>query len=70
LSVRVSPISRTAAILIVAVGVFVLLAGLSTGEVASDVSGVVFIALGVFLYLFLLRFTRNLGRQLEEAGKD
>ena len=70
MSVRVSPISRTAAILIVAVGVFVLLAGLSTGEVASDVSGVVFIALGVFLYLFLLRFTRNLGRQLEEAGKD
>ncbi len=69
MSIRVSPISRTAAILIIAVGAFVLLAGLSTGEVASDVSGVVFIALGVFLYLFLLRFTRKLGRQIDEAQK-
>lgn len=70
MSVRVSPISRTAAILIIAVGAFVLLAGLSTGEVASDISGVLFIALGVFLYLFLLRFTRKLKRQIEQAQKD
>ena len=69
MSVRVSPISRTAAILIIAVGAFVLLAGLTTGEVAYDISGVVFVALGVLLYLFLLRFTRNLGRQIEEAQK-
>ncbi len=66
MSVRVSPISKTAAILIIAVGVFVLLAGLSTGEVASEVSGVAFIVLGVALYLLLLRFTRSLRRQIEE----
>jgi membrane protein implicated in regulation of membrane protease activity len=69
LAVRVSPISRTAAILIMAVGAFVLIAGLSTGEVGYDVSGVVFLALGVVLYLVLIRFTRNLGRQIEEAQK-
>ncbi len=69
MAVRVSPISRTAAILIIAVGLFVLLAGLSTGEVASDVSGVAFIALGIFLYLFLLRFTRKLGKEIDDAVK-
>jgi membrane protein implicated in regulation of membrane protease activity len=67
LAVRVSPISRTAAILIIAVGAFVLLAGLSTGEVTSEVAGVVFVGLGVFLYAFLLRFTRNLERKIGEA---
>jgi len=30
---------------------------------------VVFLALGVVLYLVLIRFTRNLGRQIEEAQK-
>ena len=69
MAVRVSPISRTAAILIMAVGAFVLIVGLSTGEVGYDVSGVVFLALGVVLYLVLIRFTRNLGRQIEEAQK-
>jgi membrane protein implicated in regulation of membrane protease activity len=65
----VSPISRTASILIIAIGAFVLLAGLSTQEVAYDISGVVFIVLGVVLYLILLRFTRNLRRQIDEAQK-
>ncbi len=67
MSVRVSPISKTAALLIIAVGAFVLVAGLSTGEVTSDVAGASFLILGVFLYLFLLRFTRNLQVQLDEA---
>jgi membrane protein implicated in regulation of membrane protease activity len=69
LSVRVSPISRTAAILIIAIGAFVLLAGLSTTDVADDIAGTAFIALGIALYLVLLRFTRNLRRQIEEAQK-
>ena len=65
--VRVSPISRTAAILIVAVGVFVLTAGLITGALASDIAGGVFIALGLVLYYLLFRFTRKLERELAEA---
>ena len=69
MSVRVSPISRTAALLIIAVGVFVLVAGLTTGEAASDIAGVVFIALGLFLYGFLLRFTRKLEREISDAQK-
>lgn len=70
MSVRVSPISKTAAFLIMAVGAFVLLAGVATAEVAYDISGVVFIALGLVLYLVLLRFTRKLGREIEEAQKS
>ena len=69
MSVRVSPISRTAALLVIAVGVFVLVAGLTTGEAASDIAGVVFIALGLFLYGFLLRFTRKLEREISDAQK-
>lgn len=69
MSVRVSPISRTAAFLIMAIGAFVLVAGLSTDEIAYDISGAAFIALGVVLYLILLRFTRKLSREIEEAQK-
>ena len=65
--VRVSPISRTAAILIIAIGAFVLLAGLSTGELAYDVAGVAFLALGLVLYRVLLRFTRKLQKEISEA---
>ena len=70
MSVRVSPISKTAAFLIIAVGAFVLLAGVTTAEVAYDISGVVFILLGLVLYLVLLRFTRKLSREIEEAHKS
>lgn len=68
--VRVSPISRMAAILIVAVGVFVLSAGLVTDILASDIAGGAFIALGVALYLLLYRFTRKLEREIAEAEKS
>ena len=54
---RVSPVSRTAALLIIAVGVFVLFTGLVADVIASDVAGVAFILLGVFLYWFLYRIT-------------
>jgi hypothetical protein len=52
-----------------AVGVFVLVAGLSTGEAASDLAGIVFIALGLFLYRLLFRFTRRLEREISEVQK-
>jgi membrane protein implicated in regulation of membrane protease activity len=67
MAVRVSPISRTAAILIVAVGAFVLFAGIVAGVPASDVAGVAFIVLGVILYWLLYRFTRNLQRKISEV---
>jgi membrane protein implicated in regulation of membrane protease activity len=65
--VRVSPVSRTAAILIIAIGVFVLTAGLVTGGLGSDIAGGAFVALGVILYFLLLRFTKKLEREIAEA---
>lgn len=67
--VKVSPISKTAAILIIAVGVFVLTAGLATGALASDIAGGAFIVLGVVLYYLLFRFTKKLETELAEAQK-
>jgi membrane protein implicated in regulation of membrane protease activity len=67
--VRVSPVSKTAAILIIAVGVFVLTAGLATGALASDIAGGAFVVLGVVLYLLLFRFTKKLERDITEAQK-
>ena len=66
-TVRVSPISRTAAILIIAVGLFVLTAGLVTGVLASDIAGGAFVALGVVLYLLLYKFTRKLQNEIAAA---
>jgi membrane protein YdbS with pleckstrin-like domain len=66
MSVRVSPISKMAAILIIAVGAFVLLAGFATGELASYIAGSAFVALGVVLYLLLIWFTRKLRREITE----
>jgi membrane protein implicated in regulation of membrane protease activity len=67
--VRVSPISRTAAILIIAIGVFVLTGGIVTGTLASDIAGGAFLVLGVFLYLLLYKFTRRLEREIAGAEK-
>jgi len=66
MSVRVSPISKIAAILIIAVGGFVLLAGFVTGELASYIAGSAFIVLGVILYMLLIWFTRKLRREISE----
>lgn len=60
MSVNASPISKTAAVLIILVGAFVLFAGLVAEDLASDVAGAVFIVLGVALYGLLSRFTRKL----------
>jgi len=65
-TVRVSPISKTAAILIIGIGAFVLLAAFVTGELASYIAGTAFIVLGVVLYLILIRFTRKLQREITE----
>ncbi len=60
MSVRVSPISRAAAILIMALGVF-------TFVFVNDIAGVVFIVLGVILYALLFRFTKRVEHELREA---
>lgn len=60
MSVKASPISKTAAMLIIVVGVFVLLTGIIAEALVNDVFGVAFIILGLGLYGLLLRFTRKL----------
>ncbi len=67
MSIRVSPISKTASLLIIAVGAFVLVGGLSTGDEASIVAGVAFVVLGLILYRLLFRFARKLKKELDEA---
>jgi len=69
MSVRVSPISRTAAILIIAIGAFVLLGGFVTGELASYIAGSAFVVLGVVLYALLIWFTKKLRREIGEIEK-
>jgi membrane protein implicated in regulation of membrane protease activity len=64
MSVRVSPISKMAAILIIAIGAFVLLGGFVTGELASYIAGSAFVVLGVILYMLLIWFTRKLRREI------
>jgi len=70
MSVRVSPISKMAAVLIIAIGAFVLLAGFATGEFASYIAGSAFIVLGVALYVLLIWFTRKLRREISEIERD
>jgi len=69
MSVRVSPISKMAAILIIAVGAFVLLAAFATGELASYIAGSAFLILGVVLYVLLIWFTRKLRREISEIER-
>jgi len=66
MSVRVSPVSKIAAILIIAIGAFVLLGGFVTGDLASYIAGSAFVVLGVVLYLLLIWFTRKLRREISE----
>jgi membrane protein implicated in regulation of membrane protease activity len=67
MSIRVSPISKTAAILIVAIGAFVLFTGLVAEVFASDVAGIAFIALGAFLYWLLYRLTGDFEKKIKAA---
>ncbi|MDG6964062.1 MAG: hypothetical protein JRN27_04585 [Nitrososphaerota archaeon] len=69
MSVKASPISKTAAVLIILVGAFVLFAGLVAEDLASDVAGAAFIVLGVALYGLLSRFTRKLKGEADGASR-
>lgn len=60
MSVRVSPISRTAAILIIVVGIITLI-------FVNPVAGVAFVALGVALYVLLYKFRSKLEADLKKA---
>jgi len=61
--VSVSPISRTASLLIIALGVFTLFVGQVTGILADSVAGAAFIILGIILNRVLYR----LGRQVKQS---
>ena len=70
MAVRVSPVSRFAAILIMALGVFTLIAGVVADVAANVVAGVAFTILGVALYLLLYRFSRRVRGELEKAARE
>jgi membrane protein implicated in regulation of membrane protease activity len=67
MSVRVSPVSKTAALLILALGILMLVAGLSTGVAINTVAGVAITALGVALYIALRAFTAKVRREIERG---
>jgi hypothetical protein len=67
LSIKVSPISRTAAILILALGLFTLAGGVLGGVLAYEIAGVVFIILGVVLYRLLYVITGKILTEVEKA---
>jgi membrane protein implicated in regulation of membrane protease activity len=60
MSVRVSPISRLAAILIIVLGVFTLL-------FVNQVAGIAFLVLGAVLYALLYRFTAKLNSEIRQT---
>ena len=60
MSVRVSPISRGAAILIIALGVFTMF-------FVNLIAGIAFLALGAVLYALLYRFTAKLNAEVDRA---
>lgn len=60
MSVRVGSLSRTAAMLIIAIGVITLF-------IVNIVAGLAIIVLGVFLYALRDRFNRRVARSLKEA---
>ncbi len=70
MSLKVSGVSRTAALLIIVLGIFTLVVGLASAVLEDTVAGVAFVVLGVILYSLLFRFTRKVERELdgEETG--
>jgi hypothetical protein len=63
MSVKVSPISRFASLLIIVIGIFTLLVGWATGILEDSIAGIAFIILGVVLY----RLLYVLGRKVERS---
>jgi len=69
MSIRVSRVSKFAALLILALGIFTLVAGLATGLSADMVAGTAFILLGAILYRLLYRFARKVEREVREGER-
>ncbi len=67
MSVRVSPISKFAAIMIMALGIFTLIGGLATGYLILLGSGIGITALGIVLYALLYWFTRKVQKEIKGA---
>jgi membrane protein implicated in regulation of membrane protease activity len=61
MSVRVSPISRGAAVLIVIVGLFTI-------AYINEIAGIAFVVLGIALYWLLYRFARKVEREVGAKG--
>ncbi|QQG48139.1 MAG: hypothetical protein HY247_05120 [archaeon] len=59
MSARVSPVSKVSSVLIVAVGIFMVIAGLVGGTEANTIAGLAFVTLGVVLYVLLYRLGRR-----------
>jgi len=57
MSVKVSPVSRTASVVIIAIGIFTLLVGWETNTLGDTVAGTAFIILGIALYALLYRLS-------------
>jgi hypothetical protein len=57
MSVKVSPISRSASLLIIVIGVFTLVVGWAAGILEERVAGIAFIVLGIGLYGLLYRLS-------------
>lgn len=60
MSVRVSPVSKGAALLIMVVGIF-------TYVFVNDIAGIAFLMLGIVLYWLLYRFARRVEREAKEV---
>jgi membrane protein implicated in regulation of membrane protease activity len=63
MSVKVSPISRGAAILVVVVGLFTI-------ALVNLFAGIAFVVLGMVLYWLLYRFARKVRREIEGVNPD
>jgi hypothetical protein len=59
MSVRVSPISRLASLLIMLIGVITMTVGWSTGNMEDTIGGIAFIILGIVLNRLLYGFERK-----------
>jgi len=64
-SLRVSPVSRIAAILIVILGLFTLTVSYPGGEVIGEIMGVAFVVLGLVLYGMLYKVRSWVERELD-----
>lgn len=64
--IRVSPVSRAAALMIIIIGIFTLSVGIESETLESSVAGTAFVVLGAVLYWLLYAFTKKLRREVGE----